>query len=158
MGASNPRLLHRALSRRAHTPTFNGEDQLVPRTPASAPFTTIWAYVPTPAPAAPSGPAAIEISGTARNPAVALVGIAEWSNCHIGAGSRLLVPPPPPSHASSVTLLYLDLTKSDVPPTATTSGEEAGYSTLLGTPESGVAKLTRTPQAAPESPEDADQV
>src|SRR5438309_8886919 len=102
IGASKPRLLQRALSSLAHTPTLSGEDQLVPNTPTVAPFETIAAYVPTPAPAAPSGPAAIEISGKARKPAVDPVGTAKSLNCQMGAGSRLLVPPPPPSHASSV--------------------------------------------------------
>src|SRR5271156_6333853 len=102
-GASKPSLLQRALSSRAHAPTLSGEDQLVPNTPASLPLITTVAYVPTPVPAAPSGPAAIAISGNARKPVVDAVGTAISSNCHMGAGSRLLVPPPPASHASSVT-------------------------------------------------------
>ena len=45
--------------------------------------------------------------------------------------------------------------KSDIP---TTFGEDAGYSTLLGTPESGVARLAIIEHDAPASPDEADQV
>src|SRR6476620_9047685 len=51
------------------------------------------------------------------------------SVCHPGFGSKALQPLPAPLHADSVQPRAFAAVVSDVPPTAVTSGEAAGYET-----------------------------
>jgi hypothetical protein len=51
------------------------------------------------------------------------------SVCHAGFGSNALQPLPAPLHADSIQPRAFAAVVSDVPPTAVTSGEAAGYET-----------------------------
>src|SRR6516164_2497550 len=90
-------------------------------------------YTPTPV----FGSATAETSATARLPQPVL------TFCHDGVGSNAEHPEPAPLHAVSVQPRLLLAVVSDVPPTAVTNCDAAGYSTP--NPLSPELAVTATP-------------
>src|ERR1700684_3228847 len=98
------------------------------------------------------GSPSIATSGTPRS--AALAGCTPLSQA--GAVSKPLTPPPPEYQDTSPWYAPPACVTSVVPPTATTYGEAAGYSTS-GTP-AGTPLGVPTEQKEPVSPEDANMV